>query len=29
VKVPGEFFVHDYIRGDKLLDIGTLALEPG
>lgn len=29
VKVPGEFFVHDYIRGDKLLDIGTLTLEPG
>lgn len=27
LKVPGEFFVHDYIRGDKLLDIGTLALE--
>jgi len=27
VKVPGEFFVHDYIRSDKLLDIGTLALE--
>jgi hypothetical protein len=29
VKVPGEFFVHDYIRGDKLLDIGTIPLEPG
>lgn len=28
MKVPGEFFVHDYIRGDKLLDIGTLTLEP-
>jgi hypothetical protein len=28
VKVPGEFFVHDYIRGDKLLDLGTLALQP-
>jgi len=28
VKVPGEFFVHDYIRGDKLLDVGTLTLEP-
>jgi competence protein ComFB len=28
LKVPGEFFVHDYIRGDKLLDLGTLALEP-
>jgi hypothetical protein len=27
MKVPGEFFVHDYIRGDKLLDIGTLSLE--
>jgi competence protein ComFB len=25
-KVPGEFFVHDYIRGEKLLDIGTLSL---
>ncbi len=29
LKVPGEFFVHDYIRGDKLLDFGTLALDPG
>jgi competence protein ComFB len=28
VKVGGEFFVQDYIRGDKLLDIGTLSLEP-
>jgi len=28
LKVAGEFFVHDYIRGDKLLDIGTLSLEP-
>ena len=28
VKINGEFFVHDYIRGDKLLDIGTLTLEP-
>jgi len=28
MKVPGEMFVHDYIRGDKLLDIGTLELEP-
>jgi hypothetical protein len=28
VKVAGDFFVHDYIRGDKLLDIGTLSLEP-
>jgi hypothetical protein len=29
VKVPGDFFVHDYIRSDKLLDLGTLTLEPG
>lgn len=29
VKVPGEFFVQDCIRGDKLLDVGTLPLEPG
>jgi hypothetical protein len=28
VKISGEFFVHDYIRSDKLLDIGTLSLEP-
>jgi competence protein ComFB len=28
VKVSGEFFVQDYIRGDKLLDIGSLPLEP-
>jgi len=28
LKVPGEFFVHDYIRGDKLLDLGTLPLDP-
>ena len=28
LKVPGDFFVHDYIRGDKLLDIGTLPLKP-
>ena len=28
VKVPGDFFVHDYIRGDKLLDLGTLTLHP-
>ena len=27
LKVPGEFFVHDYIRSDKLLDLGTLPLE--
>ena len=28
MKVPGDFFVHDYIRGDKLMDIGTLPLQP-
>ena len=28
MKVPGDFFVHDYIRGDKLLDLGTLPLKP-
>ena len=28
VKVSGEFFVQDYIRGDKLLDVGSLPLEP-
>ena len=28
LKVPGDFFVHDYIRGDKLLDVGTLSLQP-
>jgi competence protein ComFB len=27
LKVSGEFFVHDYIRGDKLLDLGTLTLD--
>jgi competence protein ComFB len=27
LKIPGEFFVHDYIRGDKLLDLGSLPLE--
>jgi competence protein ComFB len=27
MKVAGEFFVQDYIRGDKLLDIGSLPLE--
>jgi competence protein ComFB len=27
MKVTGEFFVQDYIRADKLLDIGTLTLE--
>jgi hypothetical protein len=29
LKVPGEFFVQDCIRGDKLLDVGTITLEPG
>jgi hypothetical protein len=29
VRVPGDFFVHDYIRSDKLLDLGTLTLDPG
>jgi hypothetical protein len=28
VKVPGEFFIYDYIRGDKLLDVGTLVMQP-
>jgi len=28
LKVTGDFFVHDYIRGDKLLDLGTLPLSP-
>jgi len=27
MKVPGDFFVHDYIRGDKILDLGTLPLQ--
>ena len=27
LKVPGEFFVHDYIRSDKLVDVGSLSLE--
>jgi hypothetical protein len=27
LKVPGEYFVHDYIRSDKLLDLGTLTLD--
>ncbi len=27
LRVSGEFFVHDYIRGDKLLDLGTLTLQ--
>ncbi len=26
LKVPGECFVYDYIRGSKLLDVGTLSL---
>lgn len=28
LKVPGEFFVYDYIRSSKLLDVGTLTLSP-
>ncbi|HET6450567.1 MAG TPA: late competence development ComFB family protein [Spirochaetia bacterium] len=28
VKLAGDFFVHDYIRGDRMLDLGTLALTP-
>ncbi len=28
LKVPGEFFVYDYIRGDKLFDVGTLTMQP-
>jgi len=28
LSVPGDFFVHDYIRSDKLLDLGTLTLDP-
>ena len=28
LKVPGEFFVYDYIRGDNLLDVGTLPMRP-
>jgi hypothetical protein len=28
LKVAGDFFVQDYIRGDKLLDVGTLPLQP-
>lgn len=28
LRVPGDFFVHDYIRSDKLLDLGTLTLDP-
>jgi hypothetical protein len=28
VRVAGDFFVHDYIRSDKLLDLGTLTLDP-
>jgi competence protein ComFB len=28
LKLNGDFFVHDYIRADKLLDLGTLSLHP-
>ena len=28
LKLAGDFFVHDYIRADKLLDLGTLSLRP-
>jgi hypothetical protein len=28
MRIPGDFFVHDYIRSDKLLDLGTLTLDP-
>jgi len=28
LKLNGDFFVHDYIRPDKLLDLGTLSLQP-
>ena len=28
LKVPGEFFVYDYIRGDNLFDVGTLTMRP-
>jgi len=28
LKLTGDFFVHDYIRADKLLDLGTLPLQP-
>jgi competence protein ComFB len=28
LKLAGDFFVHDYIRGDRLLDLGTLSLTP-
>jgi len=28
LKLNGDFFVHDYIRADKLLDLGTLSLKP-
>ncbi len=27
LKIPGEFFIHDYIRTDKLLDLGTLTFK--
>ncbi len=28
LRVDGEFFVHDYIRPDKVLDLGSLSLQP-
>jgi hypothetical protein len=28
LKLTGDLFVHDYIRGDKLLDLGILSLTP-
>lgn len=28
LKIPGEFFVYDYIRGDRVLDLGTMAMQP-
>lgn len=28
LKIPGEFFVYDYIRGDRVLDLGTLTMQP-
>jgi len=28
LKVPGKFLVYDYIRGDNLLDVGTLTMQP-
>ena len=29
LKVSGDLFVHDYISGDRLLDLGTVSLKPG